>query len=139
MGTVDELKNELQALRKEIAALRNENVAIAKELMNQNQTLANSIKSFREQSIFFFNVLANHHGELKKTIEFFGGAARFDDVEKYLTRVASTQTAEFIIKNMLKVKAFKNRKDYLLHILTQTEDRVWGGVIWSSASKRAAA
>ena len=63
MGTVDELKNELQALRKEIAALRNENVAIAKELMNQNQTLANSIKSFREQSIFFFNVLANHHGK----------------------------------------------------------------------------
>ena len=114
---MDTTENELQTLRKEINALRNENIALYNELVKQNKILF-------EQVISIGKELANQQNNLYQAIVFFGGAVTHDNLNKYLNRLAGMQTAEFIVDNMPKLKSFGNRNDYLRYVLDQTENFV---------------
>lgn len=119
---MDVLKAEIQALRKEVDDLRNENIALYNELTKQNKTLCEEILALRQQNIDNFKELERQHTVLHNTIRFFGGESKFDHLEKYLNRLAGMQTAEFIFKNIPKVIAFDDRERYLEYILKQADD-----------------
>ena len=119
---MDTTENELQALRKELDDFRNENILLYNELTKQNKTLC-------EQIITLRNELANHHALIDKEIKSYGGESKFDNVDKYLNRLAGMQTAEFIVKNMPKVRAFDDRESYLKYVLEQVDDSNGGQYI----------
>ncbi|MBQ3336344.1 MAG: class I SAM-dependent methyltransferase [Selenomonadaceae bacterium] len=91
-------------------------------LINEIQSLKKEILSLREQNISLYNELARQHFILNNAIN-------LSDSQKlgiYLTRLAGIQTAEFICKNMSKVKSFGDKKSYLQYVLIHTES-VSGG------------
>ena len=117
----EDLGKQNELLLEQIISLRRENVALAKELVEQIITL-------RQENFALCKELSKQHASLNDAIRFFGGDTTHDNLRKYLNRLAGMQTAEFIVKNMPKVKAFPNRKIYLEHILKQTSDDVGGGL-----------
>ena len=104
--------SEIQALHKEIDDLRNENIALYNELTKQNKILF-------EQVISIGKELAQQQNNLIQTVRVFGGAYMHDNLNKYLARLVAMQAAEFVNKNMSKVKAFGNYGDYLRYVLAQ--------------------
>ena len=109
MDTPEDLKYELQTLRKEINALRQENLMLHKKLVNQNETLNSMILSFNTQILSAFKSLAEQSVNLGKMIQL----SYSRHLEIHLTRLAGAQTAEFIAANMNKVKSFNDKKTYL--------------------------
>ena len=91
------------------------------------QALRKEVDSFRKENIALYNELAKHHAILHQAINFFGGAVTHDNLNKYLTRLAATQTAEFIITNLPTIISFENRTDYLKYILNYTKNISGGG------------
>lgn len=132
MDTPEDLKYELQTLRKEINALRQENLMLHKKLVNQNETLNSMILSFNTQILSAFKSLAEQSVNLGKMIQL----SYSQHLEIHLMRLAGAQTAEFIAANMNKVKSFNDKKTYLQYVLNHIENITGGGVfgIWNLAS-----
>lgn len=118
MDTPEDLKYELQTLRKEINALRQENLMLHKKLVNQNETLNSMILSFNTQILSAFKSLAEQSVNLGKMIQL----SYSRHLEIHLTRLAGAQTAEFIAANMNKVKSFNDKKTYLQYVLSYVEN-----------------
>ena len=127
---MDTTTNELQALRKELDALRNENIALYNELTKQNKTLCEHVISLHEQNIALNNEFTRQHAILNHMIHFFGGALSYDNVDKYLTRLAGMQTAEFIVEHMNKLKAYDTREAHLKYALSQAGNDALGGGLY---------
>lgn len=125
MDTSEDLKYELQTLRKEINALRQENLTLHKELVKQNETLNSAILSFHKQTLSAFKSLAEQGVSLGKIIQL----SYSRHLEIHLTRLAGAQTAEFIAANMNKVKSFNDKKTYLQYVLNHIENISGGGGI----------
>ena len=113
---MDTTENELRALRAEIDAFRNENIYLHNELVKQNKILYDEITSLREENISLCKELAQHHAILSNAINLTNSQI----LGIYLTRLAGMQTADFIVKNMNKVKAFGDKSSYLRYVLSQT-------------------
>lgn len=126
MDTPEDLKYELQTLRKEINALRQENLMLHKKLVNQNETLNSMILSFNTQILSAFKSLAEQSVNLGKMIQL----SYSQHLEIHLMRLAGAQTAEFIAANMNKVKSFNDKKTYLQYVLNHIENITGGGGIW---------
>lgn len=118
MDTPEDLKYELQTLRKEINALRQENLMLHKKLVNQNETLNSMILSFNTQILSAFKSLAEQSVNLGKMIQL----SYSQHLEIHLMRLAGAQTAEFIAANMNKVKSFNDKKTYLQYVLSYVEN-----------------
>ena len=113
---MDTTENELRALRAEIDAFRKENIYLHNELVKQNKILYDEITSLREENISLCKELAQHHAILSNAINLTNSQI----LGIYLTRLAGMQTADFIVKNMNKVKAFGDKSSYLRYVLSQT-------------------
>ena len=128
---MDTTENEIKALRREIDALRKENIAVHNELANQNMALFEQVISIGKQ-------LTQQHNDLNRMVAFYGGANLHDDLKMHLTRVTAAQSAKFIIEKMPKVISFDELGKYLKYVLSHTKS-VSGGGIWSSEFIRATA
>ena len=113
---MDKTENEIQTLRREIEALRDENIALHNELVKQNKILFEQIVSVGKE-------LAKQQNDLNNLIHFYGGANLHDDLKMHLTRVTAAQSAKFIIEKMPKVISFGDLGKYLQHVLAQTQNR----------------
>ena len=109
---MDTTENEIQTLRRELNALRDENIALHNELVKQNKILF-------EQIISVGRKLAGQADLVHQAIRYFNS----QDLKVHLVHAAGMQTAEFIVENMSKVKSFADKKTYLQHVLAQTENR----------------
>ena len=118
---MDTTENEIQVLRKELDAFRDENIYLYNELTKQNKALIEEITSLRQENTSLCNELANRQIILNNSIRFFGGEYRYDLLDKYLNRLAGMQTAEFIVSNMPKVKSFDDKTNYLKYVLNYTK------------------
>ena len=122
MNTVEE---ELQALRKELDAFRDENIFLYNELTKQNKTLCEEIISLRKENANLHQQLANQYNFLLNVIYLFNSKR----LENHLTYLAGMQTEEFIVKRMKKLKAFNTREEHLKYALSQSNS-AGGGVVY---------
>ena len=118
---MDTALNEIQTLRRELGTFRNENIALYNELTKQNKTLCEELINLRNQVFTSARELAQHHAILNQEIKNYGGGYMYDDLKKYLNRMAAMQTVEFIAENMLKLKSFDSRDEYLQYLLEQVD------------------
>ena len=114
MNTEDELEN----LRKELDELRNENIFLYNELTKQNKTLCEEVISLREKMISLCDGLSKQHQNLAGIYYFCNGY----DIRVHLNRLAGMQTADFVTNNLNTVKAFLDRKEYLIPVLNQVDN-----------------
>ena len=112
---MDTTENEAHSLRREIDVLRSENRLLYNEITNMNKTLCAEIVSLHKQTVALFAELANHHAIINNSISFSDSG----NLKLYFTRLASMQSAEFIVNHMPKVKSFDDRNDYLKYVLNQ--------------------
>lgn len=113
MDTTEILRNELQALRREVDAFRDENIALYNELTKQNKTLCEELIAFRQENTALKEELTRQHTVIFNSIN----AANSQNLKIHSTRLAGMQTAEFIAENMPAIKAFDDRENYFRHVL----------------------
>ena len=121
MNTVEE---ELKALRKELDELRNGNFVAYEDLSKQNTLLLDQILSLRQENIALCKELSNQHQTIINIMNFFASK----NLKNHLTRLTGMQTAKFIVDNMNKVKSFSDKENYLHYLLTQISTAVGEGV-----------
>ena len=120
-------ENEIQILRRELDALRDENIALYNELTKQNKTLCEEILKLQKENNSLRQETAQYHRNLSLKLDFLGGLNIHDHLSKYLRRFAAMQSAEFIINNMNKVISFNGenpfavKADYLNYVFNQFE------------------
>jgi len=115
---LDTTENEIQALQKNFDALY-------EDLSKQNNLLLDQIISLRQENIALCKELSNQHQVILNIINFFAS----QNLKNHLTRLAGMQTAKFIVDNMNKVKSFSDKKNYLRYILSQISTTVGGAYI----------
>lgn len=116
---MDTIENEIQTLQKKFDALY-------EDLSKQNTLLLDQIISLRQENIALCKELSNQHQVLFNITNSFNG----QNLSNHLTRLAGMQTAKFIVDNMNKVKSFSDKKTYLNYLLSQVSTAVGGGRIF---------
>lgn len=83
-------------------------------------TTENELQALRKEIGNLYTEVTTLRRELAESVKFINGCINGQYLPNYLVRLTGMQTAEFIIRNMNKVKSFANKRRYMQYVLGQT-------------------